>query len=87
MPTPRAAFYTYPDFGPWREHLPRRREVLLTVGGGLALVVGGAFSHFEPRYLVPAVPLLLAGGVLALTDLAAWAQGRAPVARQRSDEI
>jgi aspartate aminotransferase len=34
VPTPQAAFYTYPDFAPWREHLARRHGV--TTGAGLA---------------------------------------------------
>jgi aspartate aminotransferase len=34
VPTPRAAFYTYPDFAPWRKHLARRYGV--TTGTGLA---------------------------------------------------
>lgn len=63
------------SIGPGRTWLPHRREVFLLVGGGLALLVGGASSHFEPRYLVPAVPLLLAGGTLALSDLSARALG------------
>jgi aspartate aminotransferase len=34
VPAPRAAFYTYPDFAPWRKHLARRYGV--TTGAGLA---------------------------------------------------
>jgi aspartate aminotransferase len=34
VPTPRAAFYVYPDFGPWRDHLRDRHRV--TTGAGLA---------------------------------------------------
>jgi aspartate aminotransferase len=34
VPAPRAAFYAYPDFGPWREHLARAHGV--TTGAGLA---------------------------------------------------
>jgi aspartate aminotransferase len=34
VPTPRAAFYAYPDFAPWHEHLARRHGV--TTGAGLA---------------------------------------------------
>src|SRR5215469_5356227 len=34
VPAPRAAFYTYPDFAPWREHLARRYGV--TTGADLA---------------------------------------------------
>jgi aspartate aminotransferase len=34
VPPPRAAFYTYPDFAPWRQHLAARHGV--TTGAGLA---------------------------------------------------
>lgn len=34
VPTPQAAFYAYPDFAPWREHLARRHGV--TTGAALA---------------------------------------------------
>lgn len=34
VPTPQAAFYLYPDFGPWRDHLAGRHGV--TTGAGLA---------------------------------------------------
>jgi aspartate aminotransferase len=34
VPAPHAAFYVYPDFGPWRGHLARRHDV--TTGAGLA---------------------------------------------------
>jgi aspartate aminotransferase len=33
-PAPRAAFYCYPDFAPWRDHLAARYQV--TTGAGLA---------------------------------------------------
>jgi hypothetical protein len=58
-----------------RVSLPRIRETFLLVGAGLGLLVVAANWHFEPRYLVPAVPLLVAGGVLAVTDLASAARG------------
>jgi hypothetical protein len=55
-----------------------RPETFLLVGAGCALLVGGALNHYEPRYGVPAAPLLIAGGVLAGTDLwAARRRGRA----------
>jgi hypothetical protein len=54
------------------EHAP---EIMLLAGSGLALPVGSAFSHFEPRYLIPAVPLLVAGGVVALRDLTSGRRG------------
>jgi aspartate aminotransferase len=34
VPPPQAAFYVYPDFGPWRAHLARRHGV--STGAGLA---------------------------------------------------
>jgi aspartate aminotransferase len=34
VPAPQAAFYVYPDFGPWRAHLARRHGV--TTGAALA---------------------------------------------------
>jgi len=34
VPEPQAAFYLYPDFAPWREHLAERHGV--TTGAGLA---------------------------------------------------
>jgi len=40
VPEPQAAFYQYPDFAPWREHLARRG---LTTGAGLA-------AHLLDRY-------------------------------------
>ena len=52
----------------WRLRL--RAETFLLAGCGAALLVGGALNHYEPRYAVPAVPLLLAAGALAITDLA-----------------
>jgi hypothetical protein len=52
-----------------------RAETFLLAGCGGALLVGGALNHYEPRYAVPAVPLLLAAGALAITDLARSRQG------------
>jgi hypothetical protein len=41
--------------------------------------VGSALNHFEPRFLIPAVSLLVAGGTVSLRDLvAAIGQRRAP---------
>jgi aspartate aminotransferase len=37
VPAPQAAFYLYPDFGPWREHLAARHGV--TTGAGLAALL------------------------------------------------
>src|SRR5262249_35078931 len=34
VPPPQAAFYLYPDFEPWRDHLRTRHQV--TTGAGLA---------------------------------------------------
>jgi len=49
-----------------------RREVVLLVGAALLLLLGSAAtSEMVVRYLVPCVPLLVAGGALALRDLLA----------------
>jgi aspartate aminotransferase len=37
VPPPQAAFYVYPDFGPWREWLRARHQI--TTGAGLAAVL------------------------------------------------
>ncbi len=37
VPAPQAAFYVYPDFGPWREWLRARHQI--TTGAGLAAVL------------------------------------------------
>ena len=53
------------------------REVMLLAGAGLAMLVGSvATSEFIVRYLIPFVPLLISGGILALTDLARLAVQR-----------
>jgi hypothetical protein len=52
-----------------RRRLKHQREVFLLVGAGLALLIGAALNHFEPRFLVPAVPLIVSGGTLAISDL------------------
>jgi hypothetical protein len=52
-----------------RRALRYRAETFLLAGSGVALLGGSALNHYEPRYAVPAVPLLLAAGVLAAADL------------------
>ena len=47
VPEPQAAFYLYPDFGPWREHLAARHGV--TTGAGLA-------AHLLERYGAGVLP-------------------------------
>jgi hypothetical protein len=55
-----------------RPPLPRRREVFLLSGAGLAMLFGtAATSEFVLRYLIPVVPLLVCGGVAACADLLA----------------
>jgi hypothetical protein len=68
---------------PLRDRLARRKEVFLLVGGGLMLLLPAALSHFELRYLLPSVPLLLSGGVLAAYDLAGLRAGGASSARAK----
>jgi 4-amino-4-deoxy-L-arabinose transferase-like glycosyltransferase len=49
---------------------PHRREIFLLLGSALAMLLGSAaVSNFAIRYLVPVVPIMLAGGVLAVSDL------------------
>jgi hypothetical protein len=52
------------------------RETFLLAGAGLAIVGAGALNHFEVRYLVPAVPLIVSAGALAAHDLAALVRSR-----------
>jgi aspartate aminotransferase len=47
VPAPQAAFYLYPDFAPWREHLRERHRV--TTGTGLA-------RHLLEHYGVGVLP-------------------------------
>ena len=55
-----------------RPPLPRRKEVFLLSGAGLAMLLGtAATSEFVLRYLIPVVPLLVCGGVAACADLLA----------------
>ncbi len=51
--------------------LVRRAEIFLLTGSGLAMLLGAAaLVGFVVRYLVPSVPLLVAGGLLAGHELA-----------------
>jgi hypothetical protein len=61
-----------------RAQLQRWPEALLLTGMGMAMLIGtAASSAFVVRYLIPAVPLLVAGGTVALADLArAYRSGR-----------
>ena len=63
--------------------LTHRPETFLLTAAGCALLVGGALNHFEPRYAIPAAPLLLAGGALAATDV--WSALRAARGRPLRD--
>jgi len=73
-------------FPRWRQRLPRRREVFLLVGGGLAILLPAAMNHFELRYLIPSVPLLVCGGVLGLQDLARAFRGAQRPGGSRASE-
>jgi hypothetical protein len=60
-----------------------RREVFLLTGSGVAMLIGAAAtSEFVLRYLEPSVPLLVAGGGIAGSAVAARvrAPGREPTA-------
>jgi hypothetical protein len=53
-----------------RPRLRHTREILLLSGTGVAMLLAAvAVSGFVVRYMLPAVPLILAGGSLALLDL------------------
>lgn len=55
----------------WRSRLWRRPEVFLLLGASLSILIGStATTTFTLRYLIPVIPLLTAGGVLAMVDLA-----------------
>lgn len=66
-----------------RAAIPHRRQVFLLAGATLAMLVGSvASSLFTLRYMMPAVPLLVCAGLLALEDVRAvvgraWARRRA----------
>jgi aspartate aminotransferase len=47
VPAPQAAFYLYPDFGPWREHL--RASHCISIGADLA-------GHLLERYGAGVLP-------------------------------
>jgi hypothetical protein len=54
---------------PLRDFTPHRAEVFLMTGAGMALLLGSvATSGFIVRYLIPVVPFIVAGGVLAVSD-------------------
>ena len=54
-----------------RVHFVHHRETFLLTGSALAMLLGStATSEFIVRYLIPTVPLLTCGGILALMDLA-----------------
>jgi hypothetical protein len=60
--------------------VPRRREVGLLVAAALAMLLGSAAtSDFTLRYLLPSVPLLAAGGAVAVRELASALRLRAPL--------
>jgi hypothetical protein len=44
-----------------------RAAIALLEGMGVALMFGAALSHFELRYALPAVPLIVSGGLIAMT--------------------
>jgi hypothetical protein len=61
------------DFGP---------AALLFASSGVLLVVGATMtSMFDYRYLVPAVPLIGAGGALGGAALAGWLRDRRAIRR------
>lgn len=61
-----------------RQRIEHRPEIFLLTGAGLSLVAGASLSHFEPRYLIPAVPLIVAGGTTAVSDWRNAGRRRSP---------
>jgi aspartate aminotransferase len=69
VPQPQAAFYQYPDFAPWREHLAARHGI--TTGAGLAALLldrygmavlpASAFGEDEPALRLRVATSLLYG--------------------------
>lgn len=70
VPAPQVAFYSYPDFAPWREHLARRHGVTTGAGlarhlldaYGMAVLPGGAFGEQESALRLRVATALLYGG-------------------------
>ncbi len=66
----------------------RTREVAFLAGVGLVLVLGiAASAAFNPRYLVPVAPLLLAAGALGLEDFVATRRPPARTETTPSEEV
>ena len=64
------------------QRMPHVREILLLTGVPIAILIGAtATSEFVLRYLVPVAPLILAGGVVAIVDLASLLRRRSGDAR------
>ena len=64
--------------GRGRPPMPHSREIFLLAGAALAMLLGSAAtSEFVLRYLIPAVPLIVCGGLAACADLVALVRSRA----------
>jgi aspartate aminotransferase len=69
VPAPQAAFYTYPDFAPWREHLASRYGVVSGAGlaghlldaYGMVVLPGSAFGEEEETLRLRVATSLLYG--------------------------
>ncbi len=69
VPPPQAAFYAYPDFGPWRDHLKRRHGVTSSAGlagllldrYGAATLPGSAFGDHPAALRLRLATALLYG--------------------------
>jgi hypothetical protein len=71
-----------PVFTRGRMRMPHAREIVLLTGVPIAMLIGAtATSEFVLRYLVPVAPLILAGGVVAIVDMASLRRRRAGDAR------
>ena len=69
VPAPQAAFYTYPDFAPWREHLAGRHGVVTGAGlathlldaYGMCVLPGSAFGEEDGALRLRVATSLLYG--------------------------
>jgi aspartate aminotransferase len=69
VPAPQAAFYTYPDFAPWREHLAGRHGVVTGAGlathlldaYGMCVLPGSAFGEQDSALRLRVATAMLYG--------------------------
>jgi hypothetical protein len=84
VPRPVLALLAIASLAALLARVPGRREVLLLSGTAILIILGtAATAGFGLRYLLPAVPFLAVGGVLALRDLSQIAGSLPPLPDRR----